>query len=196
MRIEVWSLGKLKNWENNPRDISEEAFGDLIAEINELKPYKPLLINEEGIVLGGNMRLRAFRQLGIKEIECSVVHADTPELMLKYALSDNDQKGRTDGEKLANLIGNIPDIDLSSYSVHLQEPTNIQDLLDQFKEVVEDEVPEVSDEPAISKLGEVYQLGRHRLMAGDSTKIEDVEKLMDGKKADMGSNGDARGGKI
>ena len=196
MKIEVWSLGKLKNWENNPRDISEEAFGERIEQIKELQPYKPLLINEEGIVLGGNMRLRAFRQLGIKEIECSVVHAPTDELMLKYALSDNDQKGRTDSEMLANLIGSIPEIDLSNYSVHLQEPTSIQDLLDSFREVVEDEVPEVSDEPAISKLGEVYQLGRHRLMAGDSIKIEDVEKLMDGKKADMGSNGDARGGKI
>jgi len=51
-------------------------------------------------------------------------------------------------------------------------------------EVVEDEVPEVTENP-ISKLGEVYQLGRHRIMCGDSTKIEDVEKLMDGKKADM-----------
>ena len=49
---------------------------------------------------------------------------------------------------------------------------------------MEDEVPEVTENP-VSKLGEVYQLGRHRLMCGDSTKIEDVEKLMDGKKADM-----------
>ena len=73
---------------------------------------------------------------------------------------------------------------MGDYAVDLAPPTTLDDL---FKtEVEEDEAPEVDEtaEP-VSKLGEVYQLGRHRLMCGDSTKIEDVEKLMNGQKADM-----------
>jgi len=127
--------------------------------------------------------------LGFKECWVSVVNPKDEAEKLKYALSDNDRVGQYDEDSLANLLGNFEDIDLSNYSVDLKEPTNLQDLLDQFKEVVEDvvedEAPAVEEGDAASKLGEVYQLGRHRLMCGDATKIEDVEKLMDGKKADM-----------
>ena len=182
---EYWPIEKLSNWENNPRTITKDNFDRLKEQIKELGEYKPLLITKDGLVLGGNMRLRAYRDLGIKQCWVSVVEAETEEQKLKYALSDNDQAGETNTDTLANLIGNIQEIDLTNYAVYLKPPTPINELLDQFKEVVEDEVPEVSSEPAISKLGDVYQLGRHRLMVGDSTKIEDVEKLMDGKKADM-----------
>ena len=67
----------------------------------------------------------------------------------------------------------------------MKEPQNLQELIDSLTPVEEDEVPEVSEGEPDSKLGEVYQLGRHRLMCGDATKIEDVEKLMDGVKADL-----------
>lgn len=184
-KIEVWPIDKLKNWENNPRDITPEAFERLKEQIRELDIYKPLLISEDGTVLGGNMRLRAFRDMDIKEVTVSVVKADTEEMKLKYALSDNDQVGKTDKDKLVELISQFPNIKLETYAVHLAEPETLSDLMEQFREIEEDEAPDVDTGPAISKLGEVYQLGRHRLMCGDSTKIEDVEKLMDGKKADM-----------
>jgi DNA modification methylase len=185
MKIETRKISELKGWDRNPRTISEKAYAELIHQIKELKPYKPLLINEEGIVLGGNMRLKAFKELGIDEIECSVVHAPDEPTMVKYALSDNDQKGKTELDQLIDIIGSYPDIDFGDYSVYTKEAQSLNEIIDSMKEVEEDEAPEVSDEPAISKIGEVYQLGRHRLMCGDSTKIEDVEKLMDGKKADM-----------
>ena len=183
---EYWPIEKLRNWEQNPRTISEKNFERLKAQIKELGEYKPLLVCPDGEVIGGNMRLRAYRELGFKECWVSVVNPKDEAEKLKYALSDNDRVGQYDEDSLANLLGNFEDVDLSNFSVDLKEPTNIQDLLDQFKEVVEDEAPEVDEvsEP-ISKLGEVYQLGKHRLMCGDSTKIEDVEKLMNGQKADM-----------
>ena len=182
---EYWPIEKLTNWENNPRTITPQAFQRLKEQINELGEYKPLLITEDGTVLGGNMRLRAYKEMDWTQCWVSIVKADTEELKLKYALSDNDAVGEYHKDDLANLIGNLPEIDLTNYSVALQPAVSINDLLDQFKEIEEDEVPEVEEGEAISKLGEVYQLGRHRLMCGDSTKIEDVEKLMDGKKADM-----------
>jgi len=185
MRIEKRKTNDLKIWENNPRTITKEAFERLKKQIAELEPYKPLLINEEGIVLGGNMRLRAFREMGINEIECSVVKAPTEELKLKYALSDNDQVGKTDAEVLANLIGSIPDIDFSNYAVYLREPANLQKLLNQFREVTEDTVPEIDNEKVISLSGKVYKIGKHKLMCGDSTKIEDVKKLVDDNKMNL-----------
>ena len=180
-----WPIEKLKEWDKNPRSISKDGFERLKRQIRKLGQYKPLLITPDGTVLGGNMRLKAYRELGIDKVWVSVIDPKTENEKLEYSLSDNDRAGFYDDDLLANLSSFYPDFNWEDYSVDLKEPTNLHDLLDQFKEVVEDEVPEVSDEPAVSKLGEVYQLGRHRLMCGDSTKTENVEILMDEKKADM-----------
>jgi len=185
LNLQTWDISKLKNWDNNPREVTQEGFERLKKQIQELDVYKPLLIHKDGTVLGGNMRLRAFKELGIKKISVSIVDASTEEQKIKYALSDNDQVGRTDKDKLLELIENYPEIKLEDYAIHLEEPQSLDKFMEQFKEVVEDDVPDISDAPAVSKLGEVYQLGRHRLMCGDATKIEDVEKLMNGQKADM-----------
>jgi len=174
----------LKLWEQNPRSIRKEDFERLKKQIQELGQYKPLIITKDGEVIGGNMRLRAYRELGIEDVWVSVVDPKDDMEKLKYALSDNDRAGYYDDDLLANLSSAFPDFEWSDYAVDLTPPETLDKVL--FKEEVqEDEVPEVSDEEPISKLGEVYQLGRHRLLCGDSTKIEDVEKLMNGQKADM-----------
>ena len=181
---EILDISKLHEWKDNPRSITKSGFERLKKQITKLGQYKPLLITPDGEILGGNMRFKAYLELGIKDIWVSVVNPKDENEKLEYALSDNDRAGFYDEDLVANMIPNF-DIDWQDYAIDLKEPVNLGDLIDKFTPVEEDEVPEVSDEPAISKLGEVYQLGRHRLMCGDSTKIEDVEKLMDGKKADM-----------
>lgn len=178
-------LTELREWSQNPRSITKDGFERLKKQITKLGQYKPLLITPDGEVLGGNMRLKAYRELGINDIWVSVINTKDEAEKLEYALSDNDRAGYYDDDSLANLISQYPDFKWEDYAVDLKEPINLQDLLDQFTPIEEDEAPEVSDEPAVSKLGEVYQLGRHRLMCGDSTKIEDVERLMNGHKADM-----------
>lgn len=178
-------LSSLHNWSKNPRSIKKNDFERLKKQIETLGQYKPLLITEDGTVLGGNMRLRAYKELGIDEVWVSVVNAPTEDRKLEYALSDNDRAGYYDDDLLANLIPEYPDFIWSDFSVDMREPQNLGDIVDRFTPTVEDDAPPLSDEPAQSKLGEVYQLGRHRLMCGDATKIEDVEKLMGGQKADM-----------
>ena len=178
-------ISDLKEWDKNPRSISKDGIERLKKQIQKLGIYKPLIIAEDNTILGGNMRYKALQSLGYKDVWVSLVKADTEEKKIEYALSDNDRSGQYEGDQLADLIGNFPDIEWGDYSVDIKPPTNLKDLIDQFKEVIEDEVPDITDAPAVSKLGEVYQLGRHRLMCGDATKSEDVEKLMDGKKADM-----------
>lgn len=182
---ETRKLSTLKNWDKNPRSIKDKDFERLKTQIRDLGQYKPLLITEDGTVLGGNMRLRAYKELGVEDVWVSVVDAPTEEKKLEYALSDNDRAGFYDEDLLANLIPDYPDFEWEQYAVDLGEPQTLDKLIESFKEVEEDEVPEVSEGEPESKLGEVYQLGRHRLMCGDATKIEDVEKLMNGAKADL-----------
>jgi len=179
------NISTLHEWDRNPRSITKDGFERLKKHITDHGQMQPLVITGDGEVLGGNMRIKAYRDLQIKDVWVEVVEPKDEAEKLRIALVLNERSGFYDDDLLANLVPNYPEFNWEDYSVDLKEPTNLQDLLDQFKEVVEDEVPEVSDEPAASKLGEMYQLGRHRLLCGDSTKIEDVEKLMDGKKADM-----------
>lgn len=173
-------IDTLHEWDKNPRSISKDGFNRLKKQISKLGQYKPLLITPNGEVLGGNMRLKAYRELGIEDAWVSVVTPKDESEKLEYALSDNDRAGFYDDDLLANLIPDYPDFNWADYSVDLKEPVNLGELLDRFREVEEDEAPALDVGEAVSKIGEVYQLGRHRLMCGDATKIEDVEKLMDG----------------
>ena len=159
MKNEYRKLSTLKNWDKNPRSIKDKDFERLKTQIRDLGQYKPLLITDDGIVLGGNMRLRAYKELGIEDIWVSVVDAKTEDEKLRYALSDNDRAGYYDEDLLANLIPDYPDFEWENYAVDLGEPQTLDKLIDSFKEVEEDEVPEVSEVEPESKLGEVYQLG-------------------------------------
>ena len=165
---------------DNPRFIKDDKFKKLcksITDFPKMMELRPIVVDSNMVILGGNMRYRALQELGFTEIEDSWVKiADklTEDEKKRFMIEDNMPFGEWDFDLLANNF-EIGDL--------LEWGFDEKDL--KIEAVVEDEVPEVSDEPAISKLGEMYQLGRHRLMVGDSTKIEDVEKLMDGKKAGM-----------
>lgn len=184
--MEYRKVGELKLWEDNPRKIDRGAFTALVKKIERWGQFKPLLVTPDGTVLGGNMRLRAYRQLGIEDIWVSVVHPKTDAERLEIALADNELAGRWDDDKLAELLERYKgEIILEDYAIDLGKPVSLDDLLNRYSpDIVEDTPPEVGDNP-VSKRGEVYQLGRHRLMCGDSTKVEDVKTLMDGQKADM-----------
>lgn len=175
------NLSDLKLNENNPRLIREDKFKKLVASIKDfpkMMELRPIVIDKDMNILGGNMRFRALQEAGYNEIDDSWVKiADklTDEEKKRFVIEDNMPFGEWDWDILANNfeVGDLLDWGFNENELKIEQ------------EVVEDEVPEVSDKPAVSKLGEVYQLGRHRLMCGDATKIEDVEKLMNGQKADI-----------
>jgi hypothetical protein len=181
----VRKINTLHNWEHNPRSVTKQGLERLKKQLTKHGQYKPLLVTEDGTVLGGNMRLVAMKELGWEDIWVSVVEADTEEERIEYALSDNDRVGQYDGEQLANMVGNFPSIEWSDFAVDIEPPTIVSDLADKYKESVEDEPPAVSQEEPVSKLGEIYQVGRHRVMCGDSTDAGSVALLMNGHSADM-----------
>lgn len=162
---------------NNPRFIKDDKFKKLCQSIKEDPEFlnaRPIVV-KDGIIYGGNMRFRALQELGIeiKPEWIKDVSDWTAEQIRKFVVIDNIAYGDNDWDMLSEQYEKE---ELENWGMDVDKWAE--------DEVVEDKVPEVTDNP-VSKLGEVYQLGRHRIMCGDSTKIEDVEKLMDGKKADM-----------
>lgn len=183
----TWSIEKLHNYEKNARAIKKEDFERLKKQIQAHGQMQPLVITGDGTVLGGNMRLRAYKELGINDVWISIVDPKSEADKLKISLVLNDRAGYYVEQDLAELIQEFGlEINLDDYKIDLGKALTLTELLNQFApDVEEDEAPELAEGEPESKLGEVYQLGRHRLMCGDATKIEDVEKLMDGNKADM-----------
>jgi len=166
---------------SNPRKIDKDKLEKLkksIKDFPKMLELRPIVVDKDGIILGGNMRFKALQELSIEVKDEWIKVADklTPEEIRRFIVEDNLSFGDWNFDELSTQYDTD---ELLAWGFDEKE-------LQIEKEVEEDEAPEVDEtvEP-ISKLGEVYQLGRHRLMCGDSTKIEDVEKLMDGQKADM-----------
>ena len=90
---EMWDINKLTEWKDNPRKVTDEGLERLKFQIKKLGQYKPLLVTDRGEVLGGNMRLRVYRELGIKDVWVSVVKPKDENEKIEYALSDNDRIG-------------------------------------------------------------------------------------------------------
>lgn len=168
-------IADIKPNPDNPRQIKDDKFKKLVQSLKdfpEMAEVREVVVNKDHMILGGNMRYRAMQEAGWSEVPVKVV--DWPEDKQKeFIIKDNVSGGEWDWAVLAN-----------SWDTNLLDDWGV-DLPSGFgKENEEDEAPPIAD-VAISKLGEVYQLGRHRLMCGDSTVQENVGKLMDGVNADM-----------
>lgn len=170
---------------DNPRTIDKKDFEKLkksVQSFTKMLEVRPIAYDENKVIWGGNMRYAALEALvneGLVEAKDEYfkeLKDYTLEEKKEFAIRDNVEFGKHDWDV---LMGNETwaDAPLDEWGLDPTEWTT--------KEVIEDDAPEVSDEPAVSKLGEIYQLGKHRIMCGDPTKIEDVEGLMDGNKADM-----------
>lgn len=109
---------ELKGWEQNPRTVDKKSFERLKLQVERLGVYKPLLINQQNLVLGGNMRLRVFQELKIDEVICSRVLTDNDAQMMEYALSDNDQIGVTDEAVVAEFATMHPDVKTELFAIN------------------------------------------------------------------------------
>lgn len=190
--IEV-NKGQVPGLPKNPRFIRDERFKALVKSIEdapEMLSLRELLVyphNNIYVVIGGNMRLRACKDLGYKEVPCKILPCETPiEKLREYTIKDNNGFGQNDWDLLANEW-DVSELEDWGLELNFDEDYKTSEEEEkEEKEIIEDEVPEVDeDAEPITKPGDIWQLGRHRLMCGDSTDKATVELLMDGKKADM-----------
>lgn len=140
---EYRDLTKLKPWAKNPKAVTEKNLNRLKAQIKELGEYKPLLIDKDNVVLGGNQRLKAYKALGFKKVWVSVVHPKDDNERLKYAISDNDAVGDYQEDALKELMEGLNTKTFKNFSVNLG--TNVT--LDKFMKVQEqiDQSLEIDD---------------------------------------------------
>lgn len=181
MKTEVIKLSQIKRNPNNPRILKDDKFKKLVKSIKDfpqMLDIRPIVVNDDMIVLGGNMRLKACKEAGLKEVPVIKVKDLTEEQQREFIVKDNVGFGEWDWELLANEwdYEQLEDWGLDLEFDKIEEDN--EGLTD------EDDVPELAEEP-VSKVGDIWLLGDHRVMCGDSTSIDDVMKLSQDKKIDM-----------
>lgn len=188
MQIKTVSVEKLIPYVRNSRTHSDGQVAQIAASIKEFGWTNPILVDGESGVIAGHGRLLAARKLGQKEVPVIELAHMTESQKRAYVIADNQLAMNAGWDttllslELADLKEQGFEMDVLGFDPKeldkLLEPEQVDGLTD------EDAVPEAPVEPK-TKLGDIYQLGNHRLMCGDSTSIDAVEKLMDGQKADM-----------
>lgn len=183
MNIIEKNLNEIKPYEKNPRK-NNNAVEYVANSIKEFGFKVPIVIDKDGVIVAGHTRYKASKKLGLEKVPCIIADDLTPEQIKAYRLADNkvSEKSEWDFDLLQDELSELNDlIDMSAFDFDV----NIDVEKESSGEAQEDNFePELPENPK-AKLGDIYQLGNHRLMCGDSTNITDVEKLMDGVKADM-----------
>ena len=183
--------GQIEGLPANPRNWTKEELKSLalsLTETPELFEMRcPIVVphDERYVVLGGNLRIAAARENKEKEVACFVFHSTSIEKMKQIVIKDNGAWGKWDYDALANEWSDLP---LSDWGIPVWEesPQETAAVVGEEKQATEDDFDENKDAIAVKcKRGDVWVLGDHRLMCGDSISLDDVKKLMGGVKADL-----------
>ena len=179
MDVRNISVKDLIPYERNTKKHDKTQINNVAESIKQYGFVQPIVIDKDNMVVIGHCRLLAAKQLKMKEVPCVCVEDLTEEQVKALRIVDN--KSNESEWDFDILPDELAELDLSGFDFDF----GIEDE-EKETEIVEDEVPEVDeDAEPITKLGDIWQLGRHRLMCGDSTDKATVKLLMDGKKADM-----------
>lgn len=184
MDIKVQKTEDLIPYEKNPRH-NEGAITAVAKSIEKFGFKVPIVVDASNVIVNGHTRLKAAKYLGLKEVPTIIADDLTPEQIKAFRLADNKvgEIATWDEELLNAELDELADLDLDFDMTEFG--FDLPDIEGEEVEVIEDEFEEELPAEPISKLGDIYQLGRHRLMCGDSTNSLEVEKLMDNKKADL-----------
>ena len=178
MKIIELNIEELRPYEKNARKIPEEAVTAVANSIKEFGFKVPIVIDKDKVIIAGHTRLLASKKLGLEKVPCVIADDLTPKQVKAFRLADNktsELSGWDFGELDLELEG-LLDMDMERFGFDLPE-------MDEPTEVVEDEVPEEVETRC--KLGDIWKLGNHRLVCGDSTDVNVIVRLLDGVKADM-----------
>ena len=179
MKVANKNLADLTPYAGNAKKHDSTQIANVAESIRQFGFVQPIVIDQNGVIVIGHCRALAAKKLGMKEVPCVCVDDLTPEQVNALRIVDN--KSNESEWDFDILPDELADLDLSDFDFDFGIENDEEET-----EIVEDEAPEVGeDAEPIAKLGDIWQLGRHRLMCGDSTDKATVELLMDGKKADM-----------
>lgn len=188
MQIETRKLTDLVPYPRNPRSITKEAYADLRGKVKRWGQLGTLLIDgrDNKTILGGNHVFEAMKDLGMTEANTELRTPKDDAEALELVILHNEKFARWVSQDLAELLNEYRDkIDLSGYTIDLGKSTSADKVLARYGETEEDDFDASIPKDPESKLGEVYQLGRHRLMCGDSTNPAHVSALMGEDKANV-----------
>lgn len=181
-QVEYRPIKDLKELPGNPRTIKKDQFEKLKQSIKDNADYfeaRPIILSDrtgELVILAGNQRYKAAKAIGLKEVPTILLPNLTEKREKEIIIRDNVENGDWDWDALANGWDAAR---LTDWGVQMPDWASEAEA-----EIIEDEAPEPPAEPK-SKLGEIYQLGEHRLMCGDATNEKQVERLMDGVKTKL-----------
>jgi site-specific DNA-methyltransferase (adenine-specific) len=173
-------ISEVKVNPNNPRLIKDDKFTKLVQSIKdfpEMLDIRPIVVNADMVVLGGNMRLKACKEAGLKEVPIIIADNLTEEQQREFLIKDNVSGGEWDWEALVNEW----DVEeLETWGLDIPDFTTKE-----LPQAEEDDFDTTPPENSITVLGDLYEIGEHRLLCGDSTQTDTFEKLMLGEFADM-----------
>lgn len=182
MRIVEKKIDALKPYEQNPR-CNDNAVESVAASIREFGFKVPLVIDKDGIIVAGHTRHKAAKLLGLDKVPCIVADDLTPEQIKAFRLADNKVGELATWDTKLEFL-ELSELDKIGFDMSMFgfEPIQSTDR----GEIVEDAAPEPdTTKPAVTKRGDIWQLGRHRLICGDSTNADTVQKLTAGAAVDM-----------
>jgi DNA modification methylase len=178
--IQKIKVNEIRPNPNNPRVIKDDKFKKLLQSITDfpqMLELRPIVVNDDMIALGGNMRLKALEHLGIEETYIIKAKDLTDKQEQEFIIKDNVGYGEWDWDQLANEW-DVEDLDEWGLDLPLDFVKELEAEEDDFA------IPEGGIETDIV-LGDLFEIGEHRLLCGDSTDSDSVARLMDGQKADM-----------
>ena len=178
MKIENIAIKELKPYEGNAKKHDETQIKNVMESIKQFGFAQPLVVDKDNVLIIGHCRLIAAKRLKLREVPVVKMDELTQDQVDKLRLLDNKlNESEWDFDLLAE---EIPELDFSDFEIDWGLPSDDED---EQAEIIEDDVPEIPAEPK-AKLGDLYELGGHRLICGDSTDIAVIDRLMDGVKPD------------
>ena len=188
VKVEYIATSELVPYARNSRTHSDDQVAQIMGSIREFGFTNPVLIDSDCTIIAGHGRVLAATRLELENIPCIRLSHLTDAQRKAYVIADNQLalKASWDNELLAIELGelNAVDFDVDLLGFEADELESLLGLEPDKAEIVEDEVPEPPADP-VTQPGDLWLLGDHRLLCGDSTKAEDVARLMDGAKADL-----------
>ena len=185
LAVEWWPIARPIPYAANPRLVPEAAITKVAASLREYGWRQPIVVDEQGVVIAGHTRLLAARHLGLAHVPVHVARDLSPAKVKAYRLADNRSAEETawNYELLATEIGELTDLDYDIDVLGFESEEMAAILACPTVGLTDpDEIPEPPAEP-LTKPGDLWLLGEHRLLCGDATKAEDVARLMDGRRA-------------